>query len=59
MWGKDFLHLISFPMSPFHVDMPNLSKIASLQTAVCNRFLGINSENPLTIQNLEIRTHFY
>ena len=53
MWGKDFLHLISFPTLPFQVDLLNLSKIASLQTTVYNRFLGINSENRLTIQTIK------
>lgn len=31
MWGQDYLHIISFPMSPFEADLPNLSEIASLQ----------------------------
>lgn len=59
MWGKDFLHLISFLTLHFQVDPPNLSEIASFQTTVYNRFLSINSENPFTIQTLKYYFNMY
>lgn len=49
-WGKDISHLIPFPTLPFQANLPHLSKIASLHTAVYNRLLAINSEDPLTAQ---------